>query len=289
MEKITNKLFKNYITSQKKSGVDFDILEKCLDNIEEARTKRFQFTNLNGEHPMYHNFELTLIPYINSTKFKFVDLYNSLITSINISSFGAALAISRTIIEHFAMLTFICDKLEKYLNNKDYYNFAKILFSTGVDFNSKEILKNYKRIHVYDALRHFPKVMNKISKKKKAFSAQIIDVYDAMSEMTHAAPSSLLMYETTQKETNRFNDDKIKFSFSLKSDRIQARLFPLIAMQFYLAGLLDMDIYPHINKNLIDKFKDEKENINLYHTNNPQKGIEIVEMINFDKIDEMKK
>jgi hypothetical protein len=118
METIKNKIFLDYLKS--KSEIDISVFNTCLGEIEDSRQKRFQFKTLGSEHPIFHNFEICLIPYVNNSKFKFVDLYQSLINSINIKSYGSALILSRALLEHFSMLVYLTEKLENYLDKKEY-------------------------------------------------------------------------------------------------------------------------------------------------------------------------
>tara|TARA_B100000787_G_C16147657_1_gene275024 strand:- start:162 stop:1031 length:870 start_codon:yes stop_codon:yes gene_type:complete len=282
VEILNNKIFLDYFKS--KSEIDISIFQTCFEKIENSRQKRFQLKTLGSEYPVYHNFEMCLLPYINSSKFKFVDLYQSIIASINIKSYGSALILSRAILEHFSMLVYLTDKLENYLDKKEYLNFAKILFTTGVDHQAKDILKEYKRIHVYDALRYFSRYIEKLSNKTKN-SISIMHLYDSMSEMTHPAPTSLLMYETNTTKTNSYNDLVTNHSFSFNSVRIHDRIFPLITMVINLSGLLMGDVYPKIEKNLLEKFKNNKEIINLYFKNNPEEGLKILNLINFEYLE----
>ena len=282
METIQNKIFLDYLKT--KSEIDISVFNTCLEEIENSRKKRFQLKTLGTEHPLYHNFEICLLPYINNSKFKFVDLYQSLISSINIKSYGSALILSRALLEHFSMLVYLTEKLGIYLEKKEYLKFAKILFTTGVDHQAKDILKEYKRIHVYDALRNFSSYISKLSNKPNK-SVSVMDLYDSMSEMTHPAPTSLLMYESNETKNNRYNDLITYHSFSFNSIRIQDRIFPLIAMVINLSGLLTMHVYPNIEKKLVEKFKNKKEDIDLYFKNNPDEGKKILNLINFEYLD----
>ena len=185
------------------------------------------------------------------------------------------------------MLVYLTEKLENYLDKKEYLKFAKILFTTGVDHQAKDILKEYKRIHVYDALRNFSSYISKLSNKPNK-SVSVMDLYDSMSEMTHPAPTSLLMYESNETKNNRYNDLITYHSFSFNSIRIQDRIFPLIAMVINLSGLLTMHVYPNIEKKLVEKFKNKKEDIDLYFKNNPDEGKKILNLINFEYLDSKK-
>mgnify|MGYP006103203459 CR=1 FL=1 len=43
--------------------------------IKNSRQKKFQLKILGSEYPVYHNFEMCLLAYINSSKLKFMELY----------------------------------------------------------------------------------------------------------------------------------------------------------------------------------------------------------------------
>ena len=92
-----------------------------------------------------------------------------------------------------------------------------------------------------------------------------------MFEMTHPAPTSLLMCQTNTTKTNIYNDLVTNHSFSFNCVRIHGRIFPLITIVINFSGLLMGDVYPKKKeKNLLEKFKNNKEIINLYFKNNPE-------------------
>lgn len=291
MERIHNKLFKNYFLEKhlNPTGMKLDNFYDYLNSIEKFRQKSFSNGLENKESKLIgsvvFDIHTELVVNMNSFSYKFVDLLNGLIASINAESYSGALAISRSLLEHFSMISLKYNRYLTFLEKKDYEKLAKELAYWGVDYKINSILSDEagKRTHVYDALRHFSKYISE--KNDVKFSEkEILGEYDEFSEMTHPAATSLLMYSSDATEHTLDEDGSIgigqKYKFSQNSKRIQERVFNLLSwpMLFTTIHLPD-DIYPNLLVKVIQKFSEDRGDIVNYFKNNPNLAKELIEKI----------
>ena len=270
MEKITNKQFIDYLRNQDKEIGEGNLLKSFEDIIEEFENSiKRRITNKIDNHDSipYINIKHFLDRYLNATKFKFVDLSNGLVSCINSRSFSGALTISRTILENVAMLHLKSSEFIKCLENKKYVKLLHELLKMNVRYQKTYRVKDYKRTHINDALRHFNR---KLGKDDDAFY-----LYDNISERVHPSPSSFMMYiDTNNKKENRYQN-----SFSLNSKDIQG-FYSFIALTMVDIVLTIQDLYPKIQKDLINYLKDSKLEIDIHFKNNSADNKKHNELIN---------
>ena len=259
VEKITNKKFIDYLRNQDKEIGEGSVLKSFEDNIEEFENsieKRITNKINNNDSIPYINIKHFLDRYLNATKFKFVDLSNGLVSCINSRSFSGALTISRTILENVAMLHLKSSEFIKCLDNKKYVKLLHELLKMNVRNQKTYRVKDYKRTHINDALRYF-------SKKLGKDDDDTFYLYDNISERVHPSPSSFMMYiDTSNKKENKYQN-----SFSLNSKDIQG-LYSFIALTMVDIVITIEDLYPKIQKDLINFLKDSKLEIDIYFKNN---------------------
>ena len=271
VEKITNKQFIDYLRNQDKEIGEGSVLKSFEDNIEEFENsieKRITNKINNNDSIPYINIKHFLDRYLNATKFKFVDLSNGLVSCINSRSFSGALTISRTILENVAMLHLKSSEFIKCLDNKKYVKLLHELLKMNVRNQKTYRVKDYKRTHINDALRYF-------SKKLGKDDDDTFYLYDNISERVHPSPSSFMMYiDTSNKKENKYQN-----SFSLNSKDIQG-LYSFIALTMVDIVITIEDLYPKIQKDLINFLKDSKLEIDIHFKNNSADNKKHNELIN---------
>jgi hypothetical protein len=263
MEKITNKKFIDFLRSEDKKILDGkeSILlgfEHNINELENLIEKRI-INKIDHEDSIpYINIKHFLERYINATKFKFIDLSAGLVSCINSGSFSGALTISRTVLENIAMLHLKTSEFIKLLNNKNYVKLLHELLKMNVKSHSAERrIKDYKRTHVNDALKHF---------SKKFDSGEFTrNLYDNVSERVHPSPSSFMMYIDSMKKSK----NKYQNSFSFNSKDIQGH-YSFIALTLVDIVYTVESIYPDIQKDLIDLLKNSKLSIEMYFKHNSE-------------------
>lgn len=260
MIKIINKKFVEYLKNQDKQiGRGGDLLKTFEDNIEvlENSLQKRIINKIDEKDSIpYINIKQFLERYINATKYKFVDLSNGLISCINSGSFSGALTISRAIIENEAMLQLKSSEFIKLLKNGNYIKLLHGLLQMNVRNNKSYKVINYKRTHINDALRFFSK---KNDKDDTTFF-----LYDNVSERVHPSPSSFMMYIDTH---NKMEKNKYQSSFSLNSEDIQG-MYSLIAYTLLGISITIEDIYPKIDRELINNLIQSKLKVDIHFKNN---------------------
>ena len=264
MEKISNKKFIQMLKSMPvgkdpKTEKTYNVLSEFeinIEKLENSMEKRIINKWEIGETDVYHNMIHHIETHVNSTRHKFFDLYKGLINCINSGSYSGALIISRTILENVSMLDFLSSKFIKLFKYKNYLGLIKELRNLSVPSWRTETVKDYKRTHIYDALRNFKGGWGKYEK-------DIFKIYDPISEMTHPSATSFLMYGSHQ-NLNTDKGSKSQSSFSQNSENIQDLVFPMIGMMLLYAQCLVEEIYPKIQNDLIDPIKNSKEEIEIH-------------------------
>jgi len=263
MEKIRNKKFIDYLRSQdkeiqaeRKDATRGDVLKSFENNIEKLETlveKRINNKKDEDSGP-YNNIKFLLRRYINATKFKFIDLTKGLISCVNSGSYSGALVISRTILENVAMLDLKRAEFNKLLINKKYLKLLKELLMVNVKDYQTYKVKDYKRTHINDALRHYSKYQE----------SDIFKIYNPISERVHPSPSSFLMYQ----EIMIIKESYSQVSFSHNSQEVQGAIFGIIGLMLTHISIIVEDHYPLIKKELIDILENYKLSIEVYFQNN---------------------
>ena len=264
MEKIRNKKFIDFLRSQdkeiqakRKDATRGDVLKSFENNIEKLETlveKRINNKKDEDSGP-YNNIKFLLRRYINATKFKFIDLTKGLISCVNSGSYSGALVISRTILENVAMLDLKRAEFNKLLINKKYLKLLKELLMVNVKDYQTYKVKDYKRTHINDALRHY---------NKKDWERDIFKIYNPISERVHPSPSSFLMYQ----EIMTIKESYSQVSFSHNSQEVQGAIFGIIGLMLTHISIIVEDHYPLIKKELIDILENYKLPIEVYFQNN---------------------
>ena len=291
MLRIQNKIFKNYFLENhlKTSGVTFEDFYECLNALTRFRQKSYMNAVPNKElkyvGTAIFDLENEINVKINSFSFKIVDLLSGIISSINSESYSSALTITRSLLEHFAMINLKFNNYLKFLEEKNYEKLSIELAYWGVDYKLNNILTEEagKRTHVYKALRFFSKYISKKNDVKYS-EEDILKEYDEFSEMIHPASNSLMMYYDFSIEHTEDDDGSIgigqKFIFSNNSDRIQKRVFNIIAWPLLFITLnLSNDIYPNLLLKVAQKIFNDRNEIIKYFKENPKQLEELKKRI----------
>ncbi len=281
MERISNKVFIQYVKSITKEtwrsqeiGLlkNFEINIEKLENLIERRIINKSETENDA---IYFSINHTIATHVNSTKIKFVDLYKGFINCINSGSFSGALVISRTILENVSMLDYLSTKIIKFFKDKNYIKLLKEILNLSVPSWSTEKVKDYKRTHINDALKHFSKsdTGGFGGSEKKIFI-----IYDPVSEMTHPSATSFLMYES-HNNSKKNEITKFQTSFSQNSENIHEKVFPPITLVLMYPYFLVEKLYPKIQKDLIDMIKKSKIEIDTHFKFNLEDAIKYHELV----------
>lgn len=269
---ITNKDFLNNIKNH-----NYDIQEYYLNLsfIENKRQKRFSY-KFTGDDDIFYDLLSHTQTLFNSFLFKIVDLNYGLISSINSKSYSSSIVISRTIFEVISMMFYVNDKLEKELKINNYSEIYKLLVNFSVSFGLIDKIVNYKRIHVNDAIRFFgEKILNK-DKKYKDFDKLYLDMYSRLSELSHPAPTSLLVYINENNEIDELQK-KRTISFSMQSERFQS-IFWMIAHSFKLLKIIELILYENEDMQIVKDLNDKKINIINFYKLNPVERIKLASL-----------
>ncbi len=265
MEKISNKVFIKYANSHfNNKELDlFNIFQTNLEKLETLIERRITHT-YGSEESVYLSIIHHIETYFNSTKMKFVDLYRGYISCINSQSYSSTLLISRTLLENISMLDYLSTKFIKLIRDKNYIKLIQELANLSVPSWRTELVENYKRTHINDALRHFSTTT---AFKEKSENEIFKIMYDPISEMSHPSASSFLMY---QSHNNLIKNEMTKFqtSFSQNNEKIHGKVFPVISWVLVYPYLLIEELYPKVQKDLIDAIKNSKLEIDIHFKNN---------------------
>ena len=280
MEKISNKVFIQYVKSFTKKtwhSQEIGLLKNFEINIEKLENlieKRIINKSESEDEAVYLSINHHIATYVNSTKIKFVDLYKGFINCINSGSYSGALVISRTILENVSMLDYLSTKFIKLFKDKNYIKLLKEILNLSVPSWSTEKIKDYKRTHINDALRHFSKSdTGGFGDEKKIFI-----IYDPVSEMTHPSATSFLMY-SSHNNSKKNGITKFQTSFSQNSEKIHEKVFPPISLVLVYPYFLVEELYPKIQKDLIDMIKKSKIEIDTHFKFNPEDAIKYDELV----------
>lgn len=260
---ITNKNFLNNIKNH-----NYDIQEYYLDLsiIENKRQKKFSYKFTSDDDIFYDLLSHTQTLF-NTFLFKIVDLNYGLISSINSKSYSSSIVISRTIFEVISMVFYVNDKLDKELKINNYFEIYKLLVNFSVSTGTIDKIINYKRIHVNDAIRFFGEKILNFDKNYKDFDKLYLDMYSRLSELSHPAPTSLLVYINENSESNDLQT-KRTVSFSMQSERFQST-FWMIAHSFKLLKIFNLILYENEDMQIVKDLKDKKINIINFYKFNP--------------------
>lgn len=262
---IKNKIFLNYLKSTSKDAKqELEDYYKSIQEIETKKIKRLK-QKFTANNILYANILNSSESYLNSARYKFFDLCNGFNNSINCNSYAAALSIGRFIIEHYAMIVHTGSKIDNLIKKKNFYELFNFINSITVPSSQRNLLKDYKRIHVNDALRSIGEIwFKKGESKKQREKAQkkMLKVYGDISEHIHPAAPSSLMYETQQiEEIDAINPSDKKFihrtSFSPNSKNMHKTVFLYFNIIINFAKSI-VDALDSFDDNIIKKIKDHE-------------------------------
>jgi hypothetical protein len=266
MERISNDKF--LLHARKLFSQDDDLIDrfyislKMLNDDTAKRTSHSIDIDNNEFINILHHAEV----YINLTRIKFIDLYTGYICCINSKSYGSAIHITRSIIENVAMLDFVSTRLIKQLEERDYIKVVKELLTFSVPSWETHRVKDYKRIHISDALRHMSKGLFNSNSK-------IFDVYDPMSEMVHPSATSFLVY------INKHGFEKNKIQHHYSRYDVKDTFLDFTASGLLYADLLVHRLYPQIIEKIIDKINKSYFEINTLFNTDHELRIEYENLI----------
>ena len=217
---------------------------------------------------LYANILNSSESYLNSLRYKFFDLCNGFNNSLNCNSYSAALSIGRFIIEHYAMVVHVGNKIDNLIKNKNFYELFSFINSMTTPPHQKTFLKDYKRVHVNDALRSIGEIWflkGKSKKQRENAQKKMLKLYGDISEYVHPAAPSSLMYETQQTEeidaTNPLDKEFIaRTSFSPNSKNMHKIIFTYFKVIINFARMI-VDALNSFEDNIIKKIKDNEKMI----------------------------
>lgn len=277
MYKITDEHFTNYF---EKAFRNLDEVHEEHLNLETLRQKnsisKISTKELHDVGSVVHNIEASLDEYGNLTVHKFVDLFNGIISSINAKSYSSAIVLSRALYEHFAMFVLKKSEFKKLLIDKDFLKLSKDLIYWNTYHQNKKTAVDYKRTHVMDAIRYLKIYYAGDWERWPDQSENFYeDQYHELSELTHPASNSLLMYISDYKE--KMSKDgftqKITYSKNVREDHLYHIGWLLNIVSNYLVS----DIYPDYIDNVLKKFDAERDYIVKFFTLNPSYAKEILD------------
>ena len=265
---IKNKIFLNYLKSiSKDSKAELEDYYKSIHEIEIKKIKRFK-QKFTANNMLYANILNSSESYLNSLRYKFFDLCNGFNNSLNCNSYSAALSIGRFIIEHYAMVVHVGNKIDNLIKNKNFYELFSFINSMTTPPHQKTFLKDYKRVHVNDALRSIGEIWflkGKSKKQRENAQKKMLKLYGDISEYVHPAAPSSLMYETQQTEeidaTNPLDKEFIaRTSFSPNSKNMHKIIFTYFKVIINFARMI-VDALNSFEDNIIKKIKDNEKMI----------------------------
>ena len=243
-----------------------------LEVLESSIKKRLT-TNIKGKSDselVYLNLKRILDAHYNATRIKFIDLFRGYISCINAESYSGAIIISRAILENTAMLSYLSAELSKKLDKKDYMSFCKLLVNFTVSVWTKDKISVYERTHINDALRYF----SATSLSKKNSSSDVFKFYDPLSEFSHPAPTSFMMYGVGTIYKDKIVEEQ-------KQLRPMAPVMSLLAYFLVYPELLVKEIYPNINEGVFDLLSYYKSDIDAHFAVSKGDLDDLMKMINY--------
>ena len=251
-----------------------DMMDKYLSDLEKIKRSEisYKFSNTEAKDvgSVLHNIDIGLSQYVNSTVFKFLDLFNGAINCINNKDYSSATTIGRALLEHFAMFALKTDLYSKYIKSEEYLKISSDLMYWAIPESMKALHPNYKRTHIMDAIR-FLDEMYKEETPEKFFENK----YHSFSESVHPASSSLLMNsESSAKE--KWDSEGYKLDTFYSEDIKKVFLEDLLWIVSYLPGQLMRNLYPLFNNNVLIQWEKLRKSAYTYFKENPEKANEIL-------------
>jgi len=277
MEKITNKKFIEYFEKGFRKIDELYEEHSCLEKLKRKHSNAKMTTKeMHDVGSVVLNIESGLELYLDLTVYKFIDLFNGIISSININSYSSAIVLSRGLYEHFAMFILKKTEFNKFLINKDYLRLSKDLIYWSTHHQNKDMAVGYKRTHIMDAIRYLKKYYADDWKKWPNQSENFYEEqYFELSELTHPASNSLLMYISEYKEKMSSEGFSAKITYSKNVEK--QYLYNIAWILNITSNFLVSDLYPGYIDNVINKFDEMKEYTLKFFSLNPSHAKEILD------------
>ena len=284
MKKITNQKFIEYFEREfRKLDTIYNEHSNLLNLMETKTVTRISNLESHEIGSVVFNVESGLHQYADTLVYKFLDLINSIIVSINSKSFSGAIVVTRALYEHFAMFALKTSEYEKYLNEKNYLKLSRELTYWGLSTHDADIAIKHKRTHVMDAIRYLKEYFSSYWEKdqNKDFYEKL---YDEFSNTTHPASNSLLMYATNFDEKWNSSGYRAQLSYSLNVD--EQFFFNIGYILNLVSNCLVSDLFPKYIDNVLKNFDSNRDYMVKFFTLNPKYAKEILDMtIDKEKID----
>ena len=235
------------------------------------------------------NLEIGIEQYRDMIVYKFKDIINSIIVSINTKSYSGAYILVRALMEHFAMFALKTNLYSKSINDDNYLKLSKELMYWGVSTDEASISPTHKRTHIMDAIRFLKEYFYKHwGKHPEDSESYYEDLYSVLSNFTHPASDSLLIY--TNNGSENYNSSGYEASIFYSNDVDEIRLDELAYVFNIVSNFLVSDLLPGYNKNVLEKFDSKRESTVKFFTMNPSYAKEILDLtVDKKKIDEKRK
>lgn len=286
VEKITNLKFIDYFEKEFRKLDEVYEEHNNLVYLIEKKTKT-KINNLEAHNigSVVFNLEHGLHQYADTLVYKFVDLINSFISSINSRSFSGAIVVSRALYEHFAMFALKTLEHKKYLNEKNYLKLSRELAYWGVSSHDSEIAVKYKRTHIMDAIRYLNEYFRSDLEQNPNLGENFYeDLYNQLSNSTHPASNSLLMY--AKKIDEKWNSSGYKAEMIYSFDVDNQYLYNIGYIFNLISNYLVSDLFPKYIDKVLKNFDENRDYIVKFFTLNPNHAKEILDLtINKEKID----
>lgn len=222
---------KNHIIIFKK---DFD---KKYEYFESLKTNRLKADTKN--HANFEKFELEV--YFNSTYFRISELFESLDNLVSKNNYLASIIIIRHLYETLTQLFYVIEKIENYIDNRDFEGFYKL--TRLIAFERKELKKP---IHVHDYLRYFKKNYRKITPSTQDFSILSDENYIKASNISHpSSEGSINFYGSFYENNHRYlftKNQKISKSW------LQGMILPVLLISFDIISKHEIFLKDFSNK-----------------------------------------
>ncbi len=290
MIKITNQRFINYFEKNFRKLDEVYEEISFLENFSQTKTvTKMSNKESHDIGSVVFNVEAGIHEYVDTKVLKFKDLINSIISSINIKSYASAIVLTRALLEHFGMFALKTTELEKHLINKNFLKLSKESAYWGISANESEIAIDHKRTHLMDGIRYlniyFFEIWKRYPEDSKTYFEEL---YDEISNLTHPASDSMLMYQNDYEE--KWNSSGYKATM-FYSNEVNEYFFHDIAYVFNIVNnFLVTDLFPKYKDKVIAKFDNDRDYIVKFFSINPDYAKEILDQtINKKKIDEKRK
>lgn len=290
MSKITDQKFINFFEKKYRNLDEVYEEHKALESYIKKKTIiKMNSTEAHKVGSVVFNLEIGIEQYRDMIVYKFKDIINSIIISINAKSYSGAYILVRALMEHFAMFALKINRYSKLIHEDNYLKLSKELIYWGISADEASISPTHKRTHIMDAIRFLKDYFYKHWKEHPDDSESYYeDLYSVLSNFTHPASDSLLIY--TKDGDEKYNSSGYEASINYSNDVDEIRLDELAYVFNIVSNFLVTDLLPEYNKNVADKFNLKRENTVKFFSINPDYAKEILDLtVDKKKIDEKRK